>query len=191
MIAVREAGGAFWVVPGHRLAATLDALGGPEPAARGGRDGVLAYQAAAEARWATEERPFRFRGELLGFAEGMAAPVAGVLRITDDDLVFREMPGSGGLPAIARASAGGVPTPSTAVEGGALLHGWPLLGIGAVQTTSRSLQIAPRAGGLVQFRFPDDSPRRWEELLHLALRQAYRRAGRGEIGEFQPRIVAR
>ena len=34
LIDVREADGTCWAVPGHRLTAALDALGGPEPAAR-------------------------------------------------------------------------------------------------------------------------------------------------------------
>jgi len=66
---------------------------------------------------------------------------------------------------------------------------WSLLEIRAVQTSSSSLQFSPRGGGLVELRFPYDSPLRWETLLRGALRRAYRREGRGEIVEFQPRIV--
>ena len=40
-----------------------------------------------------------------------------------------------------------------------------------------------------EFKFPEDSPFRWEALLRENLRRAYRAAGRGEIVEFQPRIV--
>ena len=66
---------------------------------------------------------------------------------------------------------------------------WPLLDIRAVQTSSSSLQFSPVAGGLMELRFPHDSPFRWEGLLRNALRKAYAREGRGRIVEFQPRIV--
>jgi 1-acyl-sn-glycerol-3-phosphate acyltransferase len=68
---------------------------------------------------------------------------------------------------------------------------WDLLEIGAIQTSSKSVQIAPKAGGLVDFRFQDDSPKRWDGILQRAVRKAYERAGFGEIVEFQPRIATR
>jgi hypothetical protein len=43
----------------------------------------------------------------------------------------------------------------------------------------------------VTFRFRTGSPRLWEELLQRALRALWRDLGRGEIREYQPRIVAR
>jgi hypothetical protein len=67
---------------------------------------------------------------------------------------------------------------------------WPFLDIRAVQTSSSSLQFSPRSGGLIELRFAEDSPYRWETMLREALRWAYREAGLGEILEFQPRVVA-
>jgi ribosomal protein L37E len=161
-IRIREESGSAWEVPSGLLTAAIQALGGPGPRARD-RLGGLRYETEVDVRIAMEEAPVRFRGELLGFAETLGPGTSGVLEITDEALTF-SAPGEGG-------------------------RQWPLLDIRAVQTSSSSLQISPREGGLIQFRFRMDSPRRWEELLHLALREAYRRAGLGEITEFQPRIV--
>ncbi|MDX1673400.1 MAG: hypothetical protein R3314_01265 [Longimicrobiales bacterium] len=72
-------------------------------------------------------------------------------------------------------------------EGGP--ESWPLESLTAVQASSSSLQINRRGEPLVSFRFADDSVFLWEELLHAALRDFYRRTGLGEILEFQPRIV--
>lgn len=66
---------------------------------------------------------------------------------------------------------------------------WPLETLVAVQASSSSLQISRREAPLVAFRFQDDSIFLWEHLLHEALRDFYGRTGRGEIAEFQPRIV--
>ena len=68
---------------------------------------------------------------------------------------------------------------------------WPLESLTAVQASSSSLQLNRRDEPLVSLRFSDDSVYLWEELLHAALRDFYRRTGRGEILEFQPRIVTR
>jgi hypothetical protein len=68
---------------------------------------------------------------------------------------------------------------------------WGLETLTAVQTSSKSLQIKRSGQPLVSFRFRDDSVFLWEQLLRAALRDFYGRTGRGEIREFQPRIVAR
>jgi hypothetical protein len=68
---------------------------------------------------------------------------------------------------------------------------WPFDALTAVQTSSSTLQLNIRDHPLVSFRFLDDSLVLWERLLHAALRQFYRKTGRGEIAEFQPRIVTR
>ena len=67
----------------------------------------------------------------------------------------------------------------------------PLDSVIAVQASSSSLQVNRREQPLVSFRFEDDSILLWEELLRAALRDFFRRTGRGEIVEFQPRIATR
>ncbi|NIP82507.1 MAG: hypothetical protein GWM90_26110 [Gemmatimonadetes bacterium] len=66
---------------------------------------------------------------------------------------------------------------------------WPLETLTAVQTSSSSLQLKRSGAPLVSFRFHADSSFFWERLVRAALRDFYGRTGRGEIVEFQPRIV--
>lgn len=160
--------GGSWDVPGSLLGAAVAVWGGAWTRAVQAQD-ILFYQARVELRGASAERPVRYGGELLGFAEALGPPVPGWLTLKDDALFFSPVRGDRKAAKEAR---------------------WPLLEIRAVQTSSRALQLVPgRDKGVLHFEFPSDSPRRWEELLHLALRRAYRRAGLGEIVEFQPRIV--
>ncbi len=126
-------------------------------------DGTVRYSARAEVRWRVSERPVRHRGALLGFAESMAPPTPA--RVTVD----RE---------------------AVAVDDGGTVTGrWRLLDIRAVQAASRSVQLSLPGDRLVQFSFVSDSPRRWEILLRRLIADAYERAGRGGVVEFQPRIV--
>ena len=67
---------------------------------------------------------------------------------------------------------------------------WRHLDLRAVQAASSSLQLSLPGDGLVQLRFLDDSPRRWETLMRRLIRDAWERGGRGRVVEFQPRIVA-
>jgi hypothetical protein len=67
---------------------------------------------------------------------------------------------------------------------------WPLDALSALQASSSTLQLKDRRRPLVSFRFLDDSIYLWESLIQAALRAHYRRTGRGEIVEFQPRIVS-
>lgn len=67
---------------------------------------------------------------------------------------------------------------------------WRLDDVAALQASSTSIQLRPRGQPIVSFRFPESSARLWEELLTAALRRRWRALGRGEIVEFQPRIVA-
>lgn len=97
----------------------------------------------------------------------------GRLELTPDRLIFR--PDAPERPSEA----------PTGVETGE----WGLGSLTAVQASSRTLQIKVRERPLVSFRFQDDSVFLWELLLQEALRRFYREAGRGEIVEFQPRIV--
>ena len=68
---------------------------------------------------------------------------------------------------------------------------WLLEEIGAVQASSSALQVRGTGLPLAQFDFENDSVFLWERLLRAALRDFYGRTGRGEIVEFQPRVVTR
>ena len=64
-----------------------------------------------------------------------------------------------------------------------------LLGdIRGVQISSGAVQVTLERGQLHQFEFVDDSAKRWEDLLCLALRRFYSEKGRSVI-EFKPRVV--
>jgi hypothetical protein len=166
MIAIFHPDGVTEEVPAGELSRRMDALGGAITRARGS-DGRLRFQSRVRVRFAREEEPIRFRDVLLGFAELFGDGSEGSLTLEHDRLVL--------------TLDGG--------EGESMT--WPLLELGALQTSSSSVQISPKAGGVVLFRFPDESTRRWEELLRTAIAVAWREAGRGEVTEFQPRIRAR
>ncbi|MFH1765451.1 MAG: hypothetical protein ABIF09_14780 [Gemmatimonadota bacterium] len=171
LILVREPSGEVWEVPGHILTTAMEGWNEEDPSGSGGT-GPSIHQARVEVRKSGAEAPVWWGGELLGFAEAMGKPALGSLQLTDEALVLSAVPGE----------QEGTP------EGNAS-EIWLLLEIRAVQTSSSSLQFSPSGGGLIQLKFPDDSPFRWEALLRDALRRAYRRAGLGGIVEFQPRIV--
>jgi len=120
------------------------------------------------------EEPIRARGETLGFYERLGEEEEGVLELTPERVVLRAS-----RPQALRDQA-----PEASVS-------WhcKLLEIGAIQTSSTSVQIAPRSGGLLHFKFLHDSPKRWEELLQGWVRRAYLGSGLGEVAEFQPRVV--
>lgn len=149
-------------VEAPELVDAIEAHGGPLDALEE-REGRGEYASAAVLRRAHAEEPVHHEGSLLGFAERYGPKEAGTLRLRGETLSF-------------------------AVDG-ATVGQWSLLDLRSIQTSSSSLQITGE-DGMVEFRFVDDSPRRWESLLHHLLREAYRREGRGEIVEFQPRIVA-
>lgn len=112
--------------------------------------------------WRDKERAIWYKGTLRGFSESMA-------------------PGAWGTVAAGRDQVG---IEAASVESGR----WSYLELRAVQASSSSLQLSLPGGRLVQLRFAADSPRRWEEMLRALVRDAYRRAGRGVVLEFQPRI---
>ena len=65
-----------------------------------------------------------------------------------------------------------------------------LLGdIRGVQISSKALQVTLEESRLYQFEFTDDSQKRWEDLLCLALKRVYTQRGRCII-EFKPRVVS-
>jgi 1-acyl-sn-glycerol-3-phosphate acyltransferase len=67
----------------------------------------------------------------------------------------------------------------------------PLLEITALQPSSHALQIKVSGRPVFSIKFTDSSPKLWEERLQNAISEAYRRAGLGDVVEFQPRITTR
>ncbi|MEZ4414683.1 MAG: hypothetical protein R3E10_02945 [Gemmatimonadota bacterium] len=145
------------------LVGDIERLGGSLTTARQ-EDGRVEYSARVAVRRSLSEDPVEHEGRLLGYIERLGEPEQGTLTITEDALRFQ--------PDVGDAAA------------------WALMDLGAVQTSSAALQISPLRAPVVEFRFLGDSPFRWEDLLRTLLTEAYRREGRGEIIEFQPRIVA-
>lgn len=146
------------------LCRRIDEHGGP--ITRATRDGgALEYQARARISWQVSERAVRYRGVLRGFAESMGPAAQGTITV-DRERVHVEC-------------------------GDRRAGSWRHLDLGAVQASSSSLQLSLPGDQLVQLRFLDDSPRRWETLMRRLITDAYERAGRGRVVEFQPRIVTR
>jgi hypothetical protein len=127
-------------------------------------DGVL-RQSRVRARVAVGESVIRLGSTYLNRIERFGPPRDGVLALYVDRLRF-------------------TPDAGEAEE-------WTFDEITAVQPSSSTLQLKARRRPVVSFRFPEDSARFWEELLCAAIRRHYRVTGRGEIIEFQPRIVTR
>ncbi len=151
-------------VAASRLVAAIARRGGPLEAARG-KDGAVRYRAAAVLRRAEVEEPVHLRGELLGFAERFGDSVSGTLEVDDEALTFHGE--------------------------GPVEERWAFVELGALQSSSSTVQLSLPGGAVVQLRFVEDSPKRWEDLLKHLIRQAWGRAGKGEITEFQPRIATR
>ncbi len=173
LIQVQESSGEVWEVPGHCLTQAMESRRETD-AFESAAPETLIHTAQVEVKQTTgQEAPVRWGGEFLGFAEAMGEPTRGTLQLTGEALILFHGTGEW-----------------DESHGGDRAETWLLLDIRAVQTSSSSLQFSPSAGGLVQFRFKNDSPFRWETLLRNALRRAYHREGMGEIVEFQPRIVA-
>ncbi|MFS8638255.1 MAG: hypothetical protein FWJ74_09215 [Gemmatimonadota bacterium] len=127
-------------------------------------DGVL-RQSRVRARVAVGESVIRLGSTYLNRIERFGPPRDGVLALYGDRLRF-------------------APDAGEAEE-------WTFDEITAVQPSSSTLQVKARRRPVVSFRFPEESARFWEELLCAAIRRHYRANGRGEIIEFQPRIVTR
>lgn len=169
MVRIRESSGALSERSGEALRRMVD-LQGDNPS--DGSAGRPLRQAGVVFRSSSEERPVRFKGELVGFVEHLGKGREGILELAEEALLLW-VPESGSPPERPEEP----------------YRRWDLLEIRAIQTSSSAVQIALRSGGLVHFRFLEDSPYRWEGLLQEALREAFRRVGLGEIREFQPRIV--
>ncbi len=142
----------------------IRAHGGPLTAAVDA-DGEVRHSANALYHGLVTEEPVRKGGRLLGYVERPPHPQEGMLEVTESELSFR-----------------GVGTNEVR---------WLLRDVSALQVSTRSLQLGIRYAGTVQITFPKASTFRWEELLQHLIREVWRREGRGEITEFQPRIAGR
>ena len=105
----------------------------------------------------------RWRDKVLGFSERISWKGEGLLRLEGEALSFKPSGGSDGFSCL-------------------------LDDIRGVQISSRALQVTLEAAGLCQFELLDDSPKRWEDLLCLALRRFYAQRGQ-RVTEFKPRII--
>ena len=179
LIRVQEPSGESWEVRGHLLAEAMEGSARPDEDSFASSPSASIRTAEVLVRQSGVEAPVRWGGSLLGFAEAMGETKPGFLELSEVELALWT-----------GKSARERPEGEDRGEGTDQAKRWPLLEIRAVQTSSSSLQFSPSSGGLVQLRFSNDSPFRWEALLRGALRAAYRREGLGEIVEFQPRIVA-
>ncbi len=124
-------------------------------------------EARAVMKRADKDAALWYRGRLLGFHEVFGLRRSGRLRLGSDGIEF--VSDGAGEEALA----------------------WDFPSLRSLQTSSSTIQFGLRERGVVSFKFPHDSSRRWEGLVCEALRRHYRRAGRGEIVEFQPRIRTR
>lgn len=143
-------------------------MGGSEADTEGGqaslfREARIAYGAAEG------HDVVRWRGEVLGFSEKLSWKGEGLLRL------------DGGRLSFSGETARGETTQRFSC----------LLGdIRGVQISSKALQITLDGARLHQFEFIEDSPKRWEDLVCLALRRFYAEKER-LVTEFTPRIVTR
>lgn len=151
-------------VPVSDLVTRIEAEGGPLTRATRA-DGTVAYRGDVLVSWRVSEDPVHYRGQLRGYSELMGEPAPGVLRVDDAGVCLE--------------------------TGAGQAESWSWLDLRALQSSSSSLQLSLPGDRLVQFQFVNDSPRRWEDLMRHLLRDAYHRAGRGFVVEFQPRIVTR
>ena len=148
----------------RELCRRIDGHGGPMTRATAPQ-GTIEYSARAMVSWQVAEDAVWHGGVLRGFSESMGPAVEGSITVDRD---------------------------TVSVDGGRRGSGrWRHLDIGAVQASSSSLQLSLPGERLVQFRFIGDSPRRWETLMRRLIADAWERAGRGRVIEYQPRIVAR
>jgi 1-acyl-sn-glycerol-3-phosphate acyltransferase len=151
-------------VVASELAEAIAAFGGPMSRALQ-EDGRIRYAAKARARRSGREDPVYHAGALLGFSEQRGEAVDGELTALDEAVRF---------------------TPDDGAP-----REWTYLEISSLQASSSSVQIASDDGSVVQFKFPEDSSRRWEDLLRGLISRAWEGAGRGRVVEFQPRVLVR
>lgn len=164
-IRVAFPGGAPAELPPHVLTACIEAMGGALPDSSA-IPAMAIRRSRVRMQRSHREDPLRWAGRLVGYVERFQEPVEGELRLTDEVLEFTDLEGRS-------------------------VESWVLAELAAVQGASAAIQIRARDGALFQFRFPGDSPRRWESLLRTVVADARRRGGLGEVVEFQPRITSR
>lgn len=141
----------------------IDRFGGPESAALDD-ESRLVYEARVGVQHAGEHKSVWWKRKVVGFYEVLGEPREGVLQLDGETI-------------------------EVSVSGNAHWT-WPLDDVLAIQISSRALQINVRGEGLWQYTFREDSPRRWEDLLELALTRFHAARGR-EVLEFQPMVVTR
>lgn len=163
VVLVRSADGEVEEVSVRTLMDAIDELGGVSSRAldHGGR---LSYEARVAVAHGNDHQAVWWKGRLLGFFERLTERREATLRLEGDDLTV--------------TSAGWEPLV------------WPMESILAVQISSKAVQLNIRGVGLYQMEFVSDSPKRWEELLRVALGRFYATRGQ-EIVEFRPTIVTR
>lgn len=145
-----------------------------------GADHPFRHSARAMVSWRIGQEPIWRGGKLRGFAERMGAPLPGTATLDREAISIESSAGP-------NPNSDAVCQPLPSRPSGR----WDYLDLKAMQTSSSSLQVSLPGDRLVQLRFTDDSPKRWEDLLRQLIRAAYQRAGRGRVHEFQPRIAVR
>ncbi len=147
------------------LVADMDRLGGLGTGkGRGLPEESLFREAKVALGLAEGYDVIRWRGEVLGFSERISWKGEGLLKLEGEALTFTPL--------------------ETRAEGFSCL----LSDVRGVQISSGALQVTLEGTRLYQFDLVDDSPKRWEDLLCLALSCLYTKTGRC-ITEFKPRIV--
>lgn len=114
--------------------------------------------------FARKQLPYRHSGMYLGHVEKFEPPLPGTIELTEEAVLFR-------------------------ADGSDQTEVWPLDELTAVQPSSTTLQLKIRHGPVVSMKFIDASPLLWEQRLRDAVQRRFLVAGKGEILEFQPRII--
>ena len=146
-----------------RLLAAVEEMGGPGVRTDAGEERLFRESRIRSGRVEGHD-VIRWRGRVLGFSEKIVWKGEGFLRLEREALTFRPDAGSG--------------------QGFSCL----LSDIRGVQISSKALQITLEGSRMHQFEFIEDSPKRWEDLVCLALTRLYAQSGQSVI-EFKPRII--
>lgn len=178
VIIVRPPDGPPESATANSLLADMEKMGGPGVGKDLGDQSLFREARIAFGR-ADGQEIVRWRGEVLGFSERISWKGEGLVRLEGEALTFRpdqdpdRVAGRLGRRRGARKAEG---------------FTCPLDDIRGVQISAKALQVTMQGSRLYQLEFIDDSPKRWEDLLCLALRRRYARRGRC-ITEFKPRIL--